>query len=58
VFCSTAKGLYLRGKQLLSEAMLEAFGRPQRMAFLSGPSFARQIVEGHPTAVYIVYIIK
>ncbi|KAJ1457966.1 NAD-dependent glycerol-3-phosphate dehydrogenase [Pelagophyceae sp. CCMP2097] len=53
VFCSTAKGLYLPGKQLLSEAMLAAFARPQRLAFLSGPSFARQILEGHPTAVVV-----
>mmetsp|Transcript_23654 Transcript_23654/g.70935 ORF Transcript_23654/g.70935 Transcript_23654/m.70935 type:complete len:346 (-) Transcript_23654:27-1064(-) len=53
IFCSTAKGLYLAGKQLLSEAMREAFGRPQTLAFLSGPSFAREILEGHPTALVV-----
>ncbi|KAJ8598877.1 hypothetical protein CTAYLR_009970 [Chrysophaeum taylorii] len=53
ILCSTAKGLYLETKQLLSEAMAEAFGRPQRLAFLSGPSFAQYIVDGHPTAVVV-----
>ena len=31
--------------------MLRAFQRPQTLAFLSGPSFARQICERHPTAL-------
>lgn len=53
VFCSTAKGLYLQGKCLLSEAMLEAFGRKQPLAVLSGPSFAKQIVEECPTVVVV-----
>mmetsp|Transcript_25618 Transcript_25618/g.53127 ORF Transcript_25618/g.53127 Transcript_25618/m.53127 type:complete len:333 (-) Transcript_25618:62-1060(-) len=53
VFCSTAKGLYLEKRCLLSEAMLEAFGRPQPLAVLSGPSFAKQIMQGHPTVVVV-----
>lgn len=53
VFCSTAKGLYLKEKCLLSEAMHKAFGRPQPLAVLSGPSFAKQILDGHPTAVVV-----
>lgn len=54
VVCSTAKGLYVETKQLLSEAMLAAFGgRSQRLAFLSGPSFAQYIVRNHPTAVVV-----
>lgn len=53
VFCSTAKGLFLAKKCLLSEAMIEAFDRPQPLAVLSGPSFAKQMVQGHPTLVVV-----
>jgi glycerol-3-phosphate dehydrogenase (NAD+) len=51
IFCCTSKGLYLEDGCFLSEAMLKAFERPQTLAFLSGPSFARQICERHPTAL-------
>ena len=50
IFCCTSKGLYLEEGCFLS-AMLRAFQRPQTLAFLSGPSFARQICERHPTAL-------
>lgn len=53
VFCSTSKGLYLPTKQLLSEAIHAALGRPQPLAFLSGPSFAIEIMKGYPTAVVV-----
>jgi len=53
VFCSTAKGLFLEKKCLLSTAMLEAFEREQPIAILSGPSFAAQIIEAHPSAVVV-----
>lgn len=55
VFCWTSKGLYLKNKCFLSEAIEEAFGegRKQPLAILSGPSFAKQIVEAHPTAVVV-----
>jgi glycerol-3-phosphate dehydrogenase (NAD+) len=51
--CSTAKGLYLETKQLLSKAMQDALGREQPMCFLSGPSFAKEIMKGFPTAVVV-----
>lgn len=51
--CSTAKGLFLERRELLSTALSRAFGRPQTLAFLSGPSFAKQILENHPTAVVV-----
>mmetsp|Transcript_16138 Transcript_16138/g.32144 ORF Transcript_16138/g.32144 Transcript_16138/m.32144 type:complete len:384 (+) Transcript_16138:25-1176(+) len=51
--CSTAKGLYLETKQLLGDAMLAALERPQPLAFLSGPSFAAEIMKGDPTAVVV-----
>jgi len=53
VFCWTSKGLYLKKQCLLSEAIQESFGRPQPLSILSGPSFAKQILEGHPTAVVV-----
>jgi glycerol-3-phosphate dehydrogenase (NAD+) len=53
IFCWTSKGLFLKKQCLLSEAISEAFGRSQPLAVLSGPSFAKQIVEGQPTAVVV-----
>mmetsp|Transcript_89940 Transcript_89940/g.257226 ORF Transcript_89940/g.257226 Transcript_89940/m.257226 type:complete len:372 (+) Transcript_89940:115-1230(+) len=55
IICSTAKGLYLRSKCLLSEAILgpDGLDRAQPMAFLSGPSFAVQIMQEMPTAVVV-----
>ena len=51
--CSTAKGLYVETKQLLGDAMLAALERPQPLAFISGPSFAAEIMKGDPTAVVV-----
>lgn len=51
--CITSKGLYLPTKQLLGEAISEALGRPQSLAYLSGPSFAKEIMQGQPTAVVV-----
>lgn len=53
IYCSVAKGLFLEKNCLLSEAIEEAFDRKQPLAVLSGPSFAKQIVEGHPTVVVV-----
>ena len=53
VICSTAKGLYVPTKQLLGDAILSALGREQPLAFLSGPSFAKEIMKGDPTAVVV-----
>ena len=51
--CSTAKGLYVETKQLLGDAIMAALGRPQPLAFLSGPSFAAEIMKGDPTVVVV-----
>jgi glycerol-3-phosphate dehydrogenase (NAD+) len=56
LICNTAKGLYLKDKILLSEAILKVLGRDQPYALLSGPSFASEIMDGCPTAVVIVSI--
>lgn len=53
IYCSTAKGLHLASKSLLSKAMLDAFGRPQPFAVLSGPSFAKEIMAEQPTSVVV-----
>ena len=53
ILCSTSKGLYLKTKQLLSEPILEALGRDQPLAFLSGPSFAVELMQKMPSAVVV-----
>lgn len=53
LICNTAKGLYLQDKVLLSEAVQKALGRDQPYCILSGPSFAKQIMQKMPTAVVV-----
>ncbi|CAM9648101.1 unnamed protein product, partial [Ectocarpus fasciculatus] len=53
LLCNTAKGLYLQNRQLQNEACLEALGRDQPYAILSGPSFAKEIMLNMPTAVVV-----
>ena len=50
---NTAKGLHLKSKRLMSDAIKEALGRDQPYALLSGPSFAKEIMEGYPSAVCV-----
>ncbi|ETV75491.1 hypothetical protein H257_10323 [Aphanomyces astaci] len=49
----TSKGLYLKTKQLLSVPILEALGRDQPLSFLSGPSFALELMKNAPSAVVV-----
>jgi len=52
LICTTAKGLYLRTNQLMGHAILDAIDRAEQpLAFLSGPSFAIEIMKGHPTTM-------
>lgn len=54
LLCSTAKGLYLPTKQLIGHAILDALERAEQpLAFLSGPSFAEEIVKEFPTSVVV-----
>jgi glycerol-3-phosphate dehydrogenase len=54
LLCSTSKGLYLPTQQLIGHAILDALDRAsQPLCFLSGPSFAEEILQGFPTAVVI-----
>lgn len=50
---SVAKGIERNTCKLMSEIIVEELGENQRCAFLSGPSFAREIMESQPTAVVI-----
>ncbi|CAK4084397.1 unnamed protein product [Aphanomyces euteiches] len=49
----TSKGLYLKTKQLLSVPILAALGRDQPLSFLSGPSFALELMKNQPSAVVV-----
>jgi len=51
LFVLTCKGLYLPTKQLMGHAVYDALDRDQPMAFLSGPSFAKGILNDDPTAL-------
>ncbi|TYZ61021.1 hypothetical protein PybrP1_009601 [[Pythium] brassicae (nom. inval.)] len=53
VLVITCKGLYLKTKQLLSLPILEALGRDQPLTFLSGPSFASELMANAPSAVVV-----
>ncbi|HET9481037.1 MAG TPA: NAD(P)H-dependent glycerol-3-phosphate dehydrogenase [Candidatus Polarisedimenticolia bacterium] len=52
-FCVAAKGIendtFLRVSQIVTEELGDP--APSRICALSGPSFAREVAEGHPTAV-------
>ena len=50
----TAKGLYLKTNQLMGHAILDALDRSEQpLAFLSGPSFAEEILKGNPTTLVV-----
>ena len=51
---NTSKGLYLKTQQLIGHAILDALDRAEQpLAFLSGPGFAEEIVQGFPTSVVV-----
>ncbi len=54
VVCAS-KGVEIGTAKLMSEVLDEILPSvgPERLAFLSGPSFAKEIVAGHPTAVVV-----
>ncbi|KAL3784270.1 hypothetical protein ACHAWO_001226 [Cyclotella atomus] len=54
LICVTAKGLYLPTQQLMGHAILDALDRAEQpLAFLSGPSFASEIMKGDPTTLVV-----
>ncbi|CAG9467798.1 unnamed protein product [Pedinophyceae sp. YPF-701] len=48
-----SKGLEVATGLTLADVVPQALGRDQPACFLSGPSFAREILEGRPTAVSV-----
>jgi glycerol-3-phosphate dehydrogenase (NAD+) len=50
---SVTKGVEIGTFSLMNDILVETLGDDMRTAFLSGPSFAKEIVMGKPTAVVI-----
>jgi len=51
---STSKGINVQTLELMSDIIPRALGRPDHpTAFLSGPSFAREVIQSLPTAVVV-----
>ena len=48
---SVSKGVELSTEQLMSEVIPSALGRKQPTAYLSGPSFAREVMASRPTGI-------
>ena len=53
LICNTAKGLHLKSMKLLSTAIKKYLAPDQAYVVLSGPSFAKEIILGMPTAVVV-----
>jgi glycerol-3-phosphate dehydrogenase (NAD(P)+) len=54
IFVSAAKGIEIATGERISQIIRDVFGDwtiAPRVVALSGPSFAREVVEGHPTAI-------
>lgn len=50
---SVTKGVEIGTYSLMNDIFVETLGTEYRTAFLSGPSFAKEIVQGKPTAVVV-----
>jgi glycerol-3-phosphate dehydrogenase (NAD+) len=51
---STSKGIYTKTLQMMSEVIPEALGRAQPLAYLSGPSFAKDMMENSGSIAVVV----
>ena len=51
IIVSVAKGIEIESGRRISEIAKEVVANPHPFVCLSGPSFAREVVEGHPTAI-------
>lgn len=50
---STSKGLHSETLDLMSDVIPKAFGRAQPMAFMSGPTFAKELLQQMPTGFVV-----
>ena len=48
---SVSKGIEIETGKRISEIAKDVIGRPHSFVCLSGPSFAKEVVAGHPTAI-------
>ncbi len=55
LLCSATKGIENESLMLMSDVMLDELGHAvqPRLSYLSGPSFAKEVALGHPTAVVV-----
>jgi glycerol-3-phosphate dehydrogenase (NAD(P)+) len=55
LICNATKGIENESLMLMSEVMVDVFGNDaeERLTYLSGPSFAKEIAAGVPTAVTV-----
>lgn len=53
IIVSLTKGIETDSLKRMSEVMSEFFSIPLKLAVLSGPSFAQEVAESHPTAVVV-----
>jgi len=55
LICSATKGIENDSLMLMSEVLVDELGRASehRMTYLSGPSFAKEVAAGQPTAVVV-----
>lgn len=53
---SSSKGLHTESLRYMSDIVPEALGRNQPMAFISGPSFAKELMQDVPTAVVVASV--
>jgi glycerol-3-phosphate dehydrogenase (NAD(P)+) len=51
IIVSVSKGIEIESGKRMSEIAKEALGSPHPFVCLSGPSFAKEVVAGHPTAI-------
>ncbi len=55
---SVSKGLEVGTGKMMSELIPDALGRRQPAAFLSGPSFAKEVMDLRPTGVVAASKVK
>jgi glycerol-3-phosphate dehydrogenase (NAD(P)+) len=53
VVVSASKGIEVGSAKIMSEVLPEVVGPRTRLAYLSGPSFAKEVAAGQPTAVVV-----
>lgn len=53
LFISTSKGLHSETLETMAEIVPRVLGRPQPMAFMSGPTFAKELMDMNPSGCVV-----